>query len=400
MKQILSEELIAMSAMMLTAKTRGEFVGLSSQMNALVEQAMELERQEPKRKEKTLSATIKFSKEEVAKMSKTFKKEFIAGGFVAHIIKRPSGKSGFYYEIRYRRNGYNITASNKNLAKAKELFIAATYTAKSNPKPPKSSFGNIVDEWLDYKRGKVGEKCWENYRYYCKRYFTDEWRKRDITSIRAGELDAFMRGLTPRTYEDIRIILNAVFKYARASGIITHNPVELVPFKRAERKPRESLSEEQILAFFCKIKQEKYDAVRQSAYAMYFFGLRPCELDAEAHFENGFLIARNRKRKGGKIEYKKIPVPKQAQGLIDFDRSIAPLCDYNEMARLIKDALGGTATSYYFRHTFASTCAKYVRQDIVEIWLGDSPERLIGQYYVHFSDDFMKKEMEKVLFLV
>ena len=70
------------------------------------------------------------------------------------------------------------------------------------------------------------------------------------------------------------------------------------------------------------------------------------------------------------------------------------------MARLIKDLLGCIATSYYFRHTFASTCAKYVRQDIVEIWVGDSPERLIGQYYVHFPDDFMKTEMEKVVFFV
>ena len=119
MRQTLSEELITMSAMMLTAKTRGEFVGLSSKMNALVEQAMQLERHEPQKTEKTLSATIKFSKEEVAKMSKSFKKEFIAAGLVAHIIKRPSGKSGFYYEIRYRRNGYNISVSNKDLATAK-----------------------------------------------------------------------------------------------------------------------------------------------------------------------------------------------------------------------------------------------------------------------------------------
>ena len=46
-------------------------------------------------------------------MPKTFKKEFIANGAVAHVIKRPSGKHTFIYEIRYRRNGYNISASAK-----------------------------------------------------------------------------------------------------------------------------------------------------------------------------------------------------------------------------------------------------------------------------------------------
>ena len=127
MSQGLSDELIALSAMMLTAQTRGEFVALSSKMIDLVEQVMQLERHEPQRKEKTLSATIKFSKEEGAKMSKTFKKEFIAAGLVAHIIKRPSGKNGFYYEIRYRRNGFNISVSNKDLATAKKLFIERTH---------------------------------------------------------------------------------------------------------------------------------------------------------------------------------------------------------------------------------------------------------------------------------
>lgn len=44
MQQKLSEELIAFSSMMLMASSRGEMVRLSSKMNELVEQAMQLER--------------------------------------------------------------------------------------------------------------------------------------------------------------------------------------------------------------------------------------------------------------------------------------------------------------------------------------------------------------------
>lgn len=73
-----------------------------------------------------LSAMIKFSLNEIDLMLQPFKKEFIANGCVAHIIKRPSGKNGCYYEIRYRRNGYNISVSNKNLKRAKNAFINQT----------------------------------------------------------------------------------------------------------------------------------------------------------------------------------------------------------------------------------------------------------------------------------
>ena len=55
-------------------------------------------------------------------------------------------------------------------------------------------------------------------------------------------------------------------------------------------------------------------------------------------------------------------------------------------------------TQYYLRHTFATVCQQYVRPDIVDIWMGDSSERLVGRVYTHFSDDFMLKQMQKVVF--
>ena len=57
-----------------------------------------------------------------------------------------------------------------------------------------------------------------------------------------------------------------------------------------------------------------------------------------------------------------------------------------------------TLTQYSLRHTFATTCQEYVRPDIVDIWMGDSSERLVGRVYTHFSDEFMKEQMDKVLF--
>lgn len=397
MRQVLSEELIAMSAMMLTAKTRGEFVGLSSKMNALVEQAMQLERHEPQRTEKTLSATIKFSKEEVARMSKSFKKEFIAAGLVAHIIKRPSGKSGFYYEIRYRRNGYNISVSDKDLKKAKEKFIDRTNHLEE-PTPKKNlSFGVIAQEWLIYKDGKIAKGTWKIYQSYIRRFIPDDLSKKDIRTVRPGELNEIMKGVTPRIYEDLRTVFNSIFKYCIASGLITHNPVDMIVFEKAERTPRESLKRNELNTLIERLREPEFASVRAYVSAMLYCGLRPCEADAEAHVEGTYMICRNRKRKKGKIEYKKIPVPKEARDILKEDVIFSPPYCSKKMYKILHELLG-SRTPYSLRHTFSTVCAEAVRQEIVEIWLGDSPERLVGKFYVHYSDEFLKSEMDKVKF--
>lgn len=69
-----------------------------------------------------ISATILFTPEEVYGMAEPFKQEFIRSGRVARIIKSWDGGE-IFYEIRYRRNGYNVTAKSNDLRTAKRLFL-------------------------------------------------------------------------------------------------------------------------------------------------------------------------------------------------------------------------------------------------------------------------------------
>lgn len=411
MQKQLSEELIGFSNLLMLTQGRDEIIGLAGELNGIICKALELEKagaySPPQEKKQTLSATIKFSKEEIDMMSKTFKKEFIANGCVSHIIKRPSGKKGFYYEIRYRRNGYNISVSSTDIKTVKKLFIEKT---KHLDKPEllaqnQTKFSVIIAEWLSYKKDKVTAHSLQQQESRVKRFIPEELKNKQIKNIRTCDVDKIISSAdSPRKYEELRSLFNQIFKYAIASGIVTHNPVTLVPFKRAERKNREALTTEQIVAFLSSIRQPKYNEIRQCAYLLYFFGLRPCEIDEELRFDNGFLICRNRKRKNGKIEYKKIPVPKQAQGLIQFDTPIITI-QYRTFLALLKEALGknddGTdLTPYNLRHTFASLCAESVKPDVLEVWMGDSPERLVGRVYVHYKDDFMRAQMDKVNFII
>lgn len=318
------------------------------------------------------------------------------------------------YEVRKQIDGVSYFGSSKNRDEAVRRFIQDIRNGgkptRGKPAPvaiieevqrPLPLFSDIAAEWLEYKKGKVILHTWNDYNSRFERFVPEELKNRRITDIRTNDIDkAIKLAATPRIYEELRSFYNQIFKYAIASGLINHNPVTLIPFKRAERKNRAAMTEEQIKAFFRRIKEPKFDKIRNCAYILYFFGLRPCELDEEAHFENGFLICRNRKRKGGKIEYKKITIPEQAQEFIDFDKPLTlPLC-YTKFLKYMKGALGDGLTPYNTRHTFASTCAEYVKEEIVELWMGDAPERLVGKTYIHYSDNYMKEQMKNVHFII
>ena len=210
------------------------------------------------------SNIITFTKNEVKRMDKTFKKHFILNGYIAHVIKRKSGKNGFYYEIRYRRNGYNIRAASVDINEAKRIFLEKTTPdniGKYLVAKQKSGFNlleEIFEEWHAYKQGTVIDKEHTRFRVNFMG-LPESIRKKPIAEIRTIDIDAILKEVKPRKYEELRTLFNGIFKYAVASGIITHNPVALIKFKRAERQSRESLSKDEILAFLERIKAAKYD---------------------------------------------------------------------------------------------------------------------------------------------
>ena len=67
-------------------------------------------------------------------------------------------KSGFYYEIRYRRNGYNIRAASVDINEAKRIFLEKTLPeniGKYLVAKQKSGFNlleEIFEEWHAYKK--------------------------------------------------------------------------------------------------------------------------------------------------------------------------------------------------------------------------------------------------------
>lgn len=342
---------------------------------------------------------LKFSQEDLLKMPKKFKKEFQFNGAIAHIRKNHNS-----YEIRYRRGGYNICVTAKTVEGAKYRFIHALATAKPVQKKKEekeekepATFSEIAEYWLQKKKRIWTEAVYKNNVSKYRTYILPHFQDRKIKDIRPMELQDILDEIEDsgktRTREDIRTLMKGIFDFAENNFFIDRNPINATTFKRFERKTKNCLSVQEEDFLIERLENdERFAKVKNDFYAMLFFGLRPCELD-DARIEGDFLIARNRKRKNGKVEYKKIPFSERAKKYLkEATFSGYAVRTLNEDFQKIFPEY----SQYCLRHTFATRCQMFVRQEIVNIWLGDAPDKLIGRHYTHFPDEFMLKEMDKV----
>ena len=338
-------------------------------------------------------------------MVKTFKKEFIANGYAARVMRIKNSKNAYIFKIRYRRNGYNIIVSASTLERAKEKFLIATrpenieqYLAK-NSNAKSATFTYIAKEWLQTKLGTIHDRTYQGYVSNCEKRIFPVIGNRRIDSLTTADFKKLIDEAKGRVIETLQTIFKGVMQYAMANGIITYNPMSALTFKKVKRNTRDALSLEQQAVFFERLKLSEFDNYRTYFLLQYYFGLRPCEIDG-ATLENDFLVATNAKHGGlHEIVKKKIPVPTQLKEYLDNTSKIECPHKTDVLNRVFQRIMQSKdITQYSLRHTFATNCQQYVRPDIVDIWMGDSSERLVGRVYTHFPDSFMQEEMQKVSF--
>lgn len=162
-------------------------------------------------------------------MTKTFKSDFAANGFAAHILKRKNTQNSFLFEIRYRRNGYYVHVTASTLEKAKQKFILETLPEnidrhkREKKSAARNSFLSVANEWLNFKKADLNPVTLKNYQSYCKRFLFPVLGDLPTANIKTIDISKIMTGVKGRVYEDLRIVLNSVFKYALAGGVIIHN---------------------------------------------------------------------------------------------------------------------------------------------------------------------------------
>ncbi len=405
MKSKLSDELTLLTTKLMMCANKREIINLSGEFGKLIEKVIEQEAEVHTPEEKSITATIKFTKEEVADMAKTFKKEFIANGLAARVIKRQSGKNTFLYEIRYRRNGYKIEVSSTNLNEAKRKFVEETKPENILNHRVKTVSKNacllqeVAIEWLQMKQDEIDPRTFRDYKMNCEKRIYPVLGTKIISTVKTVDIKKVINSAQGRVIETLQTIFKGIMHYAEANGFIYYNPMKAIQFKKVKRKNRRALTKDEQRKFLERIELPEYAKYRQALLLEYFFGLRPWEL-TDARFSGDFLIALNAKHEDdGECVYKKIPIPKQAKELLDITAPITLTFSLDTLNRKFKKLMEDEkVTQYYLRHTFSTICQQYVRPDIVDIWMGDSSERLVGRVYTHFPDEFMIEQMKNVRF--
>lgn len=121
------------------------------------------------------------------------------------------------------------------------------------------------------------------YHYEFKRYFSEEFQNRDITSVSDSDLKKYTQNLvnsqsmTSKRFLSYKGVLNLVFGYAYSSGIITSNPVAKIKnalyLKSCDCSTSDSddkiLTQEEIQGLIDEAKQRA-----SNGYYVYYYALR------------------------------------------------------------------------------------------------------------------------------
>ena len=341
----------------------------------------------------------RFSAKELSLMPKTFRKEFRTQGCTAHVRKRRSGKNSWNYEIRYRRNGYNITASANNLDQAKHKFIemlgSAEKCVKNKERTIPSTFDKFANYFFEkfYKR-KVGESTFRvamsNYKNHVFPHFGDMPLK-SITADKCQELlDRLIDEDKVRTEENVFTMLNMIFKAAVKHGVMAHNPIDMVFHTKHEREHGKALTKDEER----KLLEQTAGTPYQLMFAIGLYtGLRPNEYKT-AYIDGDFVVANNSKRKNGKVESKKIPITPM----------LAPYLEgVNELhfTRLeqIRHKFNGILPDhklYDLRTTFYTRCMECgVAEVATKTFVGHALGGM-ADTYTDLSDEFLYTEGQKL----
>lgn len=346
---------------------------------------------------------VEFTDEEIKQMPKKLQGLIIVNKKRCRWRIHKSGKNTTTIEIRFRADGYNLSASGKTRELAKANMLKKMRAAK--PKPTTSdtptSFHSFAMFYFEtFRKEAVVPQTYKSdlgrYNRYLQPYFKEIPLKRIVPNDCKKLLDPIEESGKEKTAEELYSLLNSIFKSAIAHNLIERNPIATVLKPAHESVSSIALTKEEEMILLTKSKAEP---LFELAFALALYtGLRPNEL-ATAVIEGEFIKAvnskRHRKRNSKKrvVEYKRIYIcdrlrPYLANGL-------PKLPSPQLLRRRISAALPGHVLKD-LRKTFNSRCKELgVATPAREHFIGHAKNRL-DQTYTQLSLEYLLIEGKKL----
>ncbi len=204
-------------------------------------------------------------------------------------------------------------------------------------------------------------------------------------------LDFYERKGQTKTYKELYSMLNCIFKMAMAHNILQVNPLAIVLTVKHESKHGKALTKAEEKILLDGVKGTRYEAIM--ALGLYT-GLRPNEYYT-AQVNGEFIVARNSKRKGGKVEYKKIPISVMLKPYVEKIINIdLPTLEYvrREFNKILPNHV-----LYDLRTTFYTRCEEWgVAGSARDHFVGHSSS-VLNTTYSDLSEEYLLKEGEKLV---
>ncbi len=319
-------------------------------------------------------------------------------------------RSNGIYEIRCSINKVPVTGSGKDLDTAAEHFIEALMKAdksarKKTVKPTikRILFNDFAMQWCELvKKPTVKAVTYETIIVILKAHILPFFKSKYVDEITAMQIQPLFNAMSAkgisRTAQNVKIILNQIFKGAVAERLITLNPMGGVKVLKHHNKKGTALTYEEESEFIRKLETSKY---RLTYALMLYGGMRRAEL-ASVKIDKHFVTVKNGKKRISDIESeRKIPItPMLARYLInvteiEIKQAVGYKCDL--LSRAFKE-LCPSHHLHELRHTFITRSQECgVAREVVSVWAGHSADSsMTSTVYTHFSEEFMISEGAKV----
>ena len=340
---------------------------------------------------------VEFTEKEIQQMPKQFKTKYQINKKIVRCRHHKCGANCWTYELRYRADGYNITACGQTVEKAKARFLEKLKSAqRENPSmedTPTTFSAFALFYFETFRKKKVTAQTYKCDLSRLKLHVLPYFMETPIKKIRPAQCQALIEKLAgegkTKTADEIYGLLMLIFKAAIAHFIIDRSPMTLVLNVQHESEHGEALTKDDEEKLLARLDGTPY----QAAFALALFtGLRPNEYKT-ARIEGAFVVAVNSKRKTKKIEYKRIPICKRLAAFLEKQPLHFPCLRY--MRDTVRETLPGHKL-YDLRTTFYSRCKEFeVSENALKEFAGHSLGAL-GNAYTDLSDEYLLLEGKKL----
>ncbi len=341
---------------------------------------------------------LKFTEKEVSKLPMNFRKHFKINNYYVSARKRIRGKNSYSIEIRYRheKDGYNISASGRTVEEAKAKFIEKVNLMElniANSKIPTTFEKFAMYYFENFKKRKVAPQTYKNDLQRIYRHIIPVFGDIHLKSITALQcqnfIDQFVDAGKGKTAEELRSLLNQIFKMAVKHGILKTNPIDITFHQKHERQHGSALTVEEEKILLNSTAGTPYQLM--FAVALYT-GLRPNEYQT-ARIDGDFIVAVNSKRKNGKVEYKKIPITPMLRPYLD---GVTKLEMYTAKAIRVRfNKILPNHIMYDLRTTFYTRCRMCGIADAARDEFVGHSSGVLSDTYTDLPDAYLLKEGSK-----